>query len=71
MLQTMLSVSSGANKDTLAACEAVSEALESCIPPSQNKMTLRDEIAFKLAGAAEVARSVRGGWRASVFAFAF
>lgn len=58
MLQTMLSVSSGANKDTLAACEAVSEALDMCLPPSQNKGALREEIAVKVAGAAEVVRSV-------------
>eukprot|EP00903_Cladosiphon_okamuranus_P019227 g17681.t1 len=57
MLQTMLSVSSGANKDTLAACEAVSEALELSLPASRNRDALREEIAFKLAGAAEVAGS--------------
>ena len=58
MLQTLLSVSSGANKDTLAACEAVYETLELCLPPSQNKAALRDEIAFKLAATAEVAQAV-------------
>ncbi len=56
MLQTMLSVSSGANKDTLAACEAVTEALELSLP--KNREAVREEVAFKLAGAAEVARSV-------------
>ncbi|CAN0190861.1 unnamed protein product, partial [Ectocarpus sp. 12 AP-2014] len=59
MLQTMLSVSSGANKDTMAACEAVSEALEVSLPPSRSRDTVRDDIAFKLAAAAEVTRSSR------------
>lgn len=59
MLQTMLSVSSGANKDTLAACQAVSETLEVSLPASQNKAELREEIAVKLAGAREVVRAVR------------
>lgn len=59
MLQTMLSVSSGANKDTLAACEAVSEALEMCLPSTQDKSSVHDEICVKLAGAAEIVQSVR------------
>lgn len=58
MLQTMLSMSSGATKDTVAACQAVMETLEISLPPSQNKVPLREEIAVKLAGAAEVVRSV-------------
>lgn len=60
MLQTMLSMSSGATKDTVAACQAVSETLEVSLPSSQNKSTLQEEIAIKLAGAADVVRSVRG-----------
>lgn len=56
MLQTLLSVSSGATKDTLEACEAVHETLESCLPP--NKSAMWDDIAFKLAGAAEVVQAV-------------
>ncbi|CAM9345495.1 unnamed protein product [Scytosiphon promiscuus] len=60
MLQTMLSVSSGANKDTLSACEAVSEALELSLPPTKNRESLREDIAFKLAGAVEVARARSG-----------
>ncbi|CAN0060146.1 unnamed protein product [Hapterophycus canaliculatus] len=60
MLQTMLSVSSGANKDTLSACEAVSEALELSLPPPKNREALREEIAFKVAGAVEVARARSG-----------
>lgn len=56
MLQTLLSVSSGATKDTLEACEAVHETLESCLP--HNRSSMWDDIAFKLAGAAEVAQAV-------------
>lgn len=59
MLQTMLSMSSGATKDTVAACQAVSVTLEISLPPSVSKTALREEIAIKLAGAAEVARAVR------------
>ncbi|CAM9689455.1 unnamed protein product, partial [Choristocarpus tenellus] len=61
MLQTLLSVSSSANEDTLAACVAVTAALELALPTSQNRTALREEISEKLFITAEEERKLAMG----------